>query len=201
MKKFSILAGLVFATCAWGNQITVNMLNIPVSSPQPEPNFFVFDIDGTIWDLLCDQISPNVTSLPYTAMVATLDDLTGTALNRIGDPDALKKYQMIAILDLLAYANPALAPDVTWANRFIVDGSGPLPGQAAALVAFVQTQNPANYDLSGFRIFYGIRRDGSFFDTQEQTGYSPEPSTLILVLSSLAGFATLARARRGRIKR
>ena len=194
MIKYLILLAMMFGSTVWGNQITVQMLNIPVDFPQ-EPNFFFFDIDGQIWKLLCDQFQPNVTSLQYTAKVATLNDLSGTALDRLNDPNALTKYQWVAILDLMAYEDPSKATDVTWANRFIIDGSGPLPGQAGALVAFVQTQNAANYDLSGFRIFYGVTPDGRFLETQEQTGFAPEPGTFLLVISALGGFALLRRHR------
>src|SRR5882724_12959512 len=146
------------------------------------PGFFIFDVNGTTELLLCDQFLPNVTTSHYQALGYSLADFSGTTLGLAGDPDALHKYQMVAILDLLAYANPSLAPDVVRANRIIVDGSGATTPGAAALLAFAQSANPADYpQLANFVILYNPL-------TQEQTGFfgggggggggAPEPGTL-----------------------
>ena len=74
--------------------------------------------------LLCDQLLPNITTEQDTSWVAHLGDLTHTQLADNGDPQALQKYQWVAILALQAYANPALAADVVRAARIIVDGQG-----------------------------------------------------------------------------
>ncbi len=191
-----LFALLMSAAQAWGSTVFVSMQNI--GAVQPQPNFFVFDVDGVVRDLLCDQFNPNVTSERYTAMVATLDDLSGTALIRQGDSVdvARQKYTWIAILDLQAYADPTLAPDVTRANRFIVDGSGPMTTQSTNLLAFAQSANPANFNLSGFQIFVGVNRDGSPFPTQEQTGVVsgvPEPASMLFVGGGLFAVAALRR--------
>jgi len=205
--KVLLFASLLLSSPAWSAQITVSMINI--GAVQPQPNFFVFDINGVIRDLLCDQFVPNVTSERYTAKVATLDDLTDTALIRQGDSTALarQKYTWIAILDTLAYGNAALAPDVTRANRFIVDGSGPMTTLSTQLLEFAQMANPANFNLTGFQIFVPIRNDGSIFPTQEQTGIDnggggggqgqvPEPTTAFLVSGGIGGILAWGIRRR-----
>lgn len=197
MKKYGILLALLFTSSSWASTVFVDMVNI--GAVQPQPNFFIFDVDGVTRYLLCDQFLPNVTTQPYTAMVATLDDLSGTALIRQGDSVDLarQKYTWIAILDSLAYGDPSLAPDVTRANRFIVDGGGPMTAESTALLTFAVGANPADYDLTGFRIFVGIRpQDGSFLDTQEITGHIPEPATVVLMGSALGVVALLVRRKK-----
>jgi hypothetical protein len=98
-----------------------------------------------------------------------------------GDPQELLKYEMVAILDLQAFADSTLAPDVVRANRIIVDGSGPHTPGADTLLAFVQSQDPANYpQLSRFIIY-------SNPISQEVTGFSngPEPGTCVLIGAGL----------------
>src|SRR3954452_4971508 len=147
---------------------------------QANLGFFTFNVNGTSQQLLCDQFLPNVTTLQYQAVGYSLTDFSGTVLGMQGDPQALQKYQQVAILDLQAYANPSLAADVVRANRFIVDGSGPLTPGAQALLNFVQTQNPANYpQLASFLIFTNpiTQEMTGFLDTGGSTGGVPEPAT------------------------
>ena len=162
------------------------------------PGFFDFKVDGIDRLLLCDQFSPNVTTGPYLATGYSLAELAGaTTLALFGDPLELFKYQQVAILDLQAYANPALAPDVVRANRIIVDGSGPHTPGADALLAFVQTQNPANYlQLANVIIFSNpiTQEITGFFDTGGGGGV-PEPSTLVLLGPGLAGIVLKRRKR------
>lgn len=158
--------------------------------------FFLFSVDGVDRLLLCDQFFPNVTTEPYAATVATLADLSATQLGRNGDPLALVKYQQVAILDLRAYADPTLAPDVVQAIRSIVDGQGVRSQVAIDLLKYAAAQNPANFDLSGFKIFASgtARNPGA----QEQTGFFvPEPSTFGFVF--LGGLMGVAYKRRWRV--
>lgn len=166
----------VAASSMWAGQIA-NMQYITATG---SPGFFIFEVDGDRRELVCDQFFPPVTTSPYQAIVATLDDLTGTALERNGDPMALMKYQQVGMLVTRAY-EPGLIDFVVEASRFIVDGGGPVSGTTASLLAWVQTQNPADYDFSNFRIYANP-------DFQEQTGYLvPEPSTwALMVCGSLA---------------
>jgi hypothetical protein len=155
------------------------------------PGFFLMEIDGVINPLLCDQFLPNVTTEPYQAIVATLDDLTGTTLERQGDPNALEKYQLVALINLRAYQDPSLAADAVRASRFVVDGFGPMPNSSLDLLAWAQAQDPADFaaELATFKIFANPI-------TQELTGYIvPEPGTVFLIAGGLLSLIAVRRFR------
>lgn len=157
------------------------------------PGFFTFLVNGVSKRLLCDQFAPNVTSLIYISSVATLADLSNTQLAANGDPQALLKYQQVAILDLLAYNDPSLAADVVRANRIIVDGQGQNLPHVQQLLDFVRAQNPANYDLSGFKIYTSPIVNGARL-TQEITGIdipTVQPRVMPPVIAKAFGVASL----------
>ena len=194
MNKTFILASLLLgAGFAQADQITANMLFLGGVNP----GFFEFSVNGTDRTLLCDQLLPNVTSEPYVANVATLTDLSGTTLVVEGDPNALRKYEEVAILDLIAYQDPSQAADVVRANRIIVDGSGDATANALALLNFAESADPSHYNLSGFQIFVSQR-----IPTQEMTGFpAPEPGTLALIGSGLLLLVRCTRLRRSSDRR
>jgi len=197
LKKSIALLFLALGSSMWAAPVYTMLL---VGS-QANIGFFTFNVNGTSQQLLCDQFLPNVTTLQYQAVGYSLTDFSGTVLGMQGDPQALQKYQQVAILDLQAYANPSLAADVVRANRFIVDGSGPLTPGAQALLNFVQTQNPANYpQLASFLIFTNpiTQEMTGFLDTGGgSTGGVPEPATWGL---TAAASVVLFCLRRGRVK-
>jgi hypothetical protein len=159
---------------------------------------FKFTVDGVLKDLYCDQWEPNAMTGPYLAAVSTLADLTETYLGIHDSTNALQKYQQIAILNLIARADPSSAVAAVRAARHITDPdhTGLTPA-AQALYDYALAQNPANFDLTGFRIYY---REG----TQEVTGFNdgfnleidtPEPSAFALFGSGIAAIAFFRRRR------
>ncbi len=163
---------------------------------------FIFNVDGELKQLFCNQFLPNATTLPYEATVSTLADLSGTTLGMQNDPNALQKYSWVAILDSMALADPSIAVDAVKANRRIVDGTGALTPGAQALFDLVQTLNPADFDLSGFRIYtnpitqeVGGFEGGSGEFPQTDT---PEPSAFVMLGS---GLVAVALWRRGPVRR
>lgn len=186
------MLGSILGSSAWGATIA----HLQFVSDTGGSGVFTFTVDGLLTQLFCDQFEPNATTLPYTANVATLADLTGSTLALQNDPQALQKYQWVAILDLIALADPAKAVDAVRANRRIVDGMGPLTPGAQTLFNQVTAANPAAYNLTGFRIFTKA-------GTQEVTGFgsdfelnaTPEPGALVLFGSGLAAMAWLRQRR------
>lgn len=226
--KFKTVVVTLLLTVSGVSAGTVFMQNTGHQlSPGPNAEgFYLFTINGmSNWRLLCDEFTPNVMTDQYTAIVNTLADLSLTtlALNGGGLTNAqiLQRYQWIAILDSLAYGNTAniafaspflnsigytdpanslqFAADVTWANRRIVDGHGPLPGKAQNLYDWVQLQNPTNYNLKGFKVY----TSDPFYRTQEMTGYDPvaEPATLGLLSGGLFLIGVHQLIRRKDLKR
>jgi hypothetical protein len=188
------LAALVWlgASSSWAATIA----NMQYISEVGGSGVFTFSVDGVETQLLCVQFFPNATTSPYQANVSTLADLSASTLGLQLDPNALFKYERVAILGLQVLDNPALAADVVRANRYIVDGDGPLTPEQQALLNFAMAANAGDYDLSGFRIYTNVT-------TQELTGFVddfdldavPEPSTMVLFGSGLVAAALFRRKR------
>lgn len=152
-----------------------------------EPDIYDFLVDGSPVQLLCDDAIHGIITTPYQATEHTLSNLTGTLLQRNGDPNSLLDYQHIAMLDLIALQNPTDIPliatveDAIWSITQDRQVGG---ADAASLLAEVDSENPANVDMSGFVIF-------ATPDGQEQTGFVqvhpvvPEPASWILAAIAL----------------
>ena len=196
---------MMLSCCAWSAVISQTLTN----TGGLNPGFSIFTIDGVTGQrLLCDQFTPNITSNTYTSLVFGLADLTSTsevALIRAGNTlaQALAKYKLVALLDRMAYANASLDADVVRANRFVVDGSGPMTAQSTALLSLAQTQTLTTTiaQLSDFRIYNSpLQLNGRDPLTQEMTGIVgggggniPEPGTMLLLGAGLAGIAMIRR--------
>ena len=159
MKLFYVL-GFGCLLAGQAGAVTANMQFL--ADVAGAAGVFDFNVNGQVKRMFCDQFLPNATTSPYVANVSTLDNLTGSVL--AADPQALFKYQRVAILVLRAMADPSLAADVVRANRRFVDGVGPLTPGAQALYDYALAANPASFDLSGFKIYTN-------FTTQELTSF------------------------------
>jgi len=199
----TLIFGMFFAGSASGTTIA----QMQWISDGEGTGIFNFTVDGVLTRLLCDQFLPNAMTGPYMANVGTLAELGDTTLGLRGDSQALQKYQQVAILNLWARIDPMLALDAVWVSRRIVDGTGPLGPGAQTLFDLVMLVNPADYNLTGFRIYTGpLDRDGNPI-TQELTGFNdggfdltvvPEPSAMLLFGSGLAMIAVAGQRRRSR---
>lgn len=213
MKKALLV--LMLTSSSWG----AVMFN--TSNASPGPGFSIFTIDGVTGRiLLCDEFTPNITTSQYNASVISIADIVNAISignnNAIKDLTLIRKgktatqaldiYRKVAMLDLIAYASPldlTLVANVVWANRFLVDGSGPLPNGAVTLLAQVNGQDYRNFNLTGFRIYAGPLNLGQTTNlTQEMTGdgggvvgATPEPATALLLGAGLVSIALYRRKR------
>jgi hypothetical protein len=170
------------------------IVNMQLLNSPGEPNVYDFLVNSTPTQLLCDDAFHGVVTTPYQATEYTLSDLSGTLLGRNGDPNALLDYERIAMLDMMALADPSnstLVGNVVEANWSITQNRAGRNAGATALVNLVDSEDPANFDLSGFVIFASET-------AQEQTGFvmSPEPGSWLLVGASIGLLMLLRRTLR-----
>jgi len=193
------LFGLPFTVLQATPIVTMQLLNSP-----GEPDIYDFMVDGSPMQLLCDDALHSIVTTPYQATEQTLSNLSGTLLARSGDTNALLDYEHIAMLDLMALADPtdtALIGNVEEAIWSITQDRQSRDPDAASLLSEVDSENPANFNLSGFVIF-------ATPDSQEQTGFigfvspgvspaaSPEPSSWLLAAGGIS-LLLLGRIRFG----
>jgi hypothetical protein len=193
----NLFAFAFFAGFVWADPIvTMQLQNSP-----GEPNIYQFLVNGSeTVSTLCDDALHSVTTNAYQATESTLNNLSGTLLQRNGDPQALLDYEDIAILDLQAFANPTditLIRNVVLAEWSITQGRTLRDPGAEAELSWVATQDPANYNLQNFVIF-------STPNNQEQTGFPgggpgggpvPEPGAWMLSGAGLL-ICAIPRVRR-----
>ena len=192
MKLHRLLVPVLLMASSASGATIVNMQFV---SDVAGSGVFQFTIDGLLSQLFCDQFLPNASTSPYKANVSTLADLSLTVLGLAGDPDALFKYQRVAILELQALGNPSLAVDVVRASRRIVDGQGPLGPGAQTLYDFALAANAANYDLTGFRIYTNITTQELGGFTDFNLNNTPEPAAFVLFGSGLTAIGLWRRRR------
>lgn len=180
LREIAVLS-LVAGVSAGAPIVNMQLLNSP-----GQPDIYDFLVNGTtVIQTLCDDATHSIITTPYQATENSLADLSGTLLNRDGNPNALMDYEEIAMLDLRALSDPTLVRDVTIAEWAITQGRDARDPGAAAMLSWVSTQDPTNFDLSNFVIF-------STPMYQEQTGFTggggggpggspiPEPRTFVL---------------------
>ena len=211
---------LVLACWAFHAQLHGALMQFETIGSQ-NPGFFFFTIDGKAGQkLLCDEFSPNVTSLLYNSNVVTLADVlvdnaaanfTTLRQHGVSASMAFTFYSYVAYLDAKAYAGQALAADVVLANRWMIDGlkegksgnfvrdnttggTGPLTNGAMALLQEVQSLAVVPFNTA-FQIYTSPVDRRGFRLTQEQTGFAgvPEPSAVILQALGLGVIVFISR--------
>jgi hypothetical protein len=119
-----------------------------------------------------------------------------------GQPNALAKYQQAAWLyyQMNLPVNVNERGNIQGAIWALFTPSPPVPITAAsqAWINLAATTNLSSFDFSGFRIL--TPTDRSIYGPQENITMVPEPATMLLLGTGLAGFAGVARSRRRRTK-
>jgi hypothetical protein len=201
MKKLILLIGLLALTgSAYAGPASINFLGFSAGGWQSGYRYFATVNGGPVIDLMCDDwVHGGLPGDKWQANFTNLgtDDLSTLRFNQL--PGALTLYDEAGWLLLQTEVTPQTQwKDINYAVWHIFDPSAPLPG-TGPLYWLNLAQQEANLGFPGVD-FYQIgiytpinQHDPNPNGPQELLTIVPEPGTLLLLGSGLAGL--LARKR------